>query len=411
MTDTLTKIKSISLEQWLQYTIIMYALIIPLSRAAIVFFSAVIFILWLVQGGLKEKFALLKSNHLILAISGFVLFMLLSIVWSEHRLEGLDYTIKYWYFFVIAVMFTSLKKEYLEYVISAFLAGMLISEILSYGIFFEWWTLKHGSPEDPTPFMNHLQYSLFLAFTSLLLLNRIFSETDLRFKIFYILYFASATVNLFMNGGRTGQVAFIATLFLVGFLNIKSKLKALLSMFVLACAILYSGYLVSPNFKHRIDYAIKDATNIIQHQKYCASFGMRVAVWIVGAEIIQEHPLLGIGIADGIPKMREIINEKHPDMACARRLPNYHNDAIGAFVHMGIIGFVFYMLMFYKLATLNIQDKLFKKNALTFAVVYFISSQFEAMIHQQFSMALFALFVGLFLAQYRIENEHSSTRQ
>ena len=82
----------------------------------------------------------------------------------------------------LIVIASSIKKEFIPKILGAYLLGMFISEILSYGIFFELWTTRHGDPSDPTPFMNHLDYSTFLTFTSLLLFNRFFNYMNTLFK-------------------------------------------------------------------------------------------------------------------------------------------------------------------------------------------------------------------------------------
>jgi len=384
---------------------VLYAFIIPISRAGIVFFTALMILLWVLEGDFKNKFINMKNNNLIVLIIALMALYFISLSWSDTFINGFKYSIKFWYFIPIFVIFTSVKKEYIKYMISAFLISMLISEIISYGIFFEWWNFKNRPPNDPTPFMNHLQYSMFLAFTALLLLNKAFIEKNIITKMGYILFFITVSINLFINGGRTGQVAFIVSLFVVGFLNIKKKFKAVLYMLVLATSILYTGYNLSPNFKHRVDYAIKDMSEIIHKQNYCHSFGMRVGMWIVAIDIIKDNPIVGVGVSDAMTTMRSYINEFHSDKKCAKPLPNFHNDFVQLLVQLGFIGGILYLLIFYNIFRIKIKDNEYKNLPIIFGSVYFISSMFENMIHQQFSMLLFALFVGIFVAQKRIEEE------
>lgn len=404
------KIRENNATDWINYVAIAYAFTVSTSRAGIVFFTMLLIILWLVEGDFKKKYEQIVANKVTLLFGGLIVFSFLSILWSSYQLNGLVYVIKYWYYIVIVVFMTSLKKEYIEYGISAFLAGVFISELLSYGIFFELIEWKNKLPNFPTPFMNHLQYSLFLAFTSLLLLNRIFSETDIKVKYFYFFYFLTVTINLFVNGGRTGQVAFIVTLFIVGFLNIKNKIKAFLSMLFLAFAILYIGYGISPNFKERVDCGVEDALHIIKDSDFCGSFGRRVGAWIVATELIYENPLIGTGVGSEMPTLRESIRENHPDKVCMIGIANFHNDFVHIFVQLGLIGGMLYLLLFYNLLKLKITNRLDKKIVITFVLVYFISSMFENMFHQQFSMALLALFAGIFMAQKRIEEEPNNIK-
>jgi O-antigen ligase len=398
------------INRYINYLIVAYAFVIPISRAAIVLFSFLLIVLFLIseKGNYKKIFAKIMEQKVLMVLFIFIIYHFISLLYSDHLYEGFRYIYKYWYYLVIPVIFIKLDKKYINYSISAFLLGMMISEILSYGIFFELWQLKHGTPSDPTPFMNHLQYSMFLTFTSLLLLNRVFFEENIKWRIFYSLYFLTVTSNLFLNGGRTGHLAFAVSIFVVGFLNIKNKIIAFLSMLVLVVAIFYTAYNVSPVFKTRFDASINETNKISNNQKnqYHGSFGTRLALWIVGVEIIKENPILGVGVGDSMPVLRDMVSQKgYEDKVNIANMPNYHNYYIQIAVQLGIIGLVLYLLFFYYILKIDIKDKIIKNMMIIFVTVYCVASSVENMFHQQFSMAILALFVGLFLAKSRIEIE------
>ncbi len=385
--------------------LVLLAFVTPVSRAGIVLFSGLVIILWLLEGGVVDKVQKLFKNPLILTLLIFIAYSIFSLLWSESLAEGIKYVKKYWYFLVIFVMFTSLQKRYIPHMINAFLVSMFISEILSLGIFFEWWEFKKATPDLPTPFMHHIQYSLFLALTALLLLNKTFIETNITYKIGYLFYFIFVSINLFVNGGKTGQLAFIVALFVVGILNIKNKLKAFFIMLALALITLTLGYTLSPNFKDRIEFSKVDAMNTFVKKDYCDSIGRRIGSWIVAGEIIQNNPIIGVGVSDAMRTMDSYILESHPKKHCVLDMPHFHNDLIQAFVQLGVIGAFLYLLLFYRILTIPIRDKEYKNLAAIFATIYIVSSMFDTMLHLQFPMALFALFVGIFVSVQRLENE------
>jgi len=398
------------INRYINYLIVAYAFVIPISRAAIVLFSFLLIVLFLIseKGNYKKIFAKIMEQKVLMVLFIFIIYHFISLLYSDHLYEGFRYIYKYWYYLVIPVIFIKLDKKYINYSISAFLLGMMISEILSYGIFFELWQLKHGTPSDPTPFMNHLQYSMFLSFTSLLLLNRVFFEENIKWRIFYSLYFLTVTSNLFLNGGRTGHLAFAVSIFVVGFLNIKNKIIAFLSMLVLVVAIFYTAYHVSPVFKTRFDASVNETNKISNNQKnqYQGSFGIRLALWIVGIEIIKDNPILGVGVGDSMPVLRDIVSQKgYEDKSSISNMPNYHNYYVEVAVQLGIIGLFLYLLFFYYISKIDIKDKYIYNMMIIFVTVYCVASNVENMFHQQFSMAILALFVGLFLAKSRIEIE------
>lgn len=393
------------MNRYINYLFVIYAFLLPISRGGISILTALLFILWLFSDDLKNKIAFLKSNKAVIYLMLFVAFGIISLLWSQDPFGGLHYIRKYWYFLTIFVIATTIDKKHLTYGISAFLSGMFISELISYGVFFELWNFKNATVSFPNPFMNHPQYSMFLAFTSLLLLSRIFYEKKLNLKTIYVLFFITTTVNLFMNAGRTGQAAFAASLFVVGFLHVKNKLVAFLGMSALLFGILFASYTISPNFKARVHVGISDITKVLSNDDYCSSIGLRFAVWQIGGEIFLDNPILGIGVTNDMNAMKDSITNKHTNMECAKIMPSYHNFYVQTAVHLGLIGFVLYLMIFYKLLKLGIKDSFYSNLLVVFVSVYSISSLVETMFHEQFPMAFFALFTGIFIAQKRIESE------
>jgi O-antigen ligase len=395
----------IDYNKYINYLFIAFAFVLPISRAGIVLFSMLLIFAWLIEGNLKQKYSQIKSSHILIVLSVFIFYNILSLIWSENIIEGLNYIKKYWYFIVIFVFYTSLKQKSIKYILYAFLLGMFISELLSYGLYFEWWTLHRGSVELPSPFMHHLQYSTFLAFTTFLLINMFLREKSMFLKwIFFALFFLT-TINLFFNAGRTGQVAFVITLFVVGFLNIKNRVKAFFLTSIVILTIVSIGYSMGENFKQRVDFAMYDLNQIVEKQNYCNSFGLRVGAWTIADDIIIDNPVIGVGASDSMRVLHSYIDKSYPNRECVKDMAHFHNDLIQLLVQLGILGAILYILLFYKIARINISSGLLHNMPIIFVFVYVISGMFENLMHQQFSLLLFTLFVGLFVANERIENE------
>lgn len=398
--------KNLNYEKIYLYLFISFAFIIPLSRAMISIYVVLLLLIWLIEGDFKRKFEQIKDNQVVIALGIFIIFTYLSITWSDGTIEdGLKTATKPLRLIMIPliIIITSLKYEHIPKVIGGFLGGMLISEILSYGIFFELWILPVGAgvPMDPTPFMHHLDYSTFLTFTSLLLLNRYFDEQNWRIKAFYFVYFLFVTSNLFLNGGRTGHFAFAVSIFMVGFLNIKNKIKAFFAMLLLLSAIFYSAYQISPVFKVRFDQGADEISHLKNDSdsKFRGSFGQRVGFWIVGSEIIEDNFFFGTG-AGG----EEITFKKYLDKQTEPALKGftniigeYHNQFVQVFTRVGLIGFILYLLMWYCIANLKIENFAYSSLRYIFITVFFAASMVENIFENQFPMMMFALFVGIFI--------------
>jgi O-antigen ligase len=384
------------LDKVFNYLILLYAFVIPISRAGIVVLTALLFLLWFFKKDFKQDVQLLRQNKFVLTFFAFVGFSALSLLWTTNYDEGLNYLIRYWYYLPILVIATTLQKKYIEYAIFVFLMGMLISEALSFSIFFEWIDWEGASPADPTPFMNRLQYATFLTFTSLLLLNRMFFAKNRALQVFFFVYFLVVTANLFINGGRTGHIAFFITIFVVGFLNIDNKIKAFILMSILSITIFAVAYNTSPVFKTRYDASINESKKIVQSQ-FCTSIGQRIGLAIVGKDIFLDYPLFGTGIGDEMDVLKMYVKDEQ-DFKCLEKRRHFHNAFLHLSVQLGIIGLILFILLFYYLLQIKIDDKKYDNLKIIFVSLYFLSNLTGNMFHQQFTMALLAFFIGLLLS-------------
>lgn len=398
----MNKIKTLDTEKILSYLIVVYAFLIPISRAGIVLLSILIILLWLFKADIKNDIKFFLQNKFILLFFTFVIYSFIAMLWSSNLDEGMNYATRYWYYLPMIIIAANLKKEYFGLVISAFLLSMFISELLSYGMFFELIDWKNRSSPYATPFMNHLQYSAFVVFTSLFLLNHIFYVENIKMKLLYTLFFITLTINLFINGGRIGYVAFFISIFLVFILSIKNKIKAfLISLFIITSS-LFLAYNFSSTFQTRLSFTIEELKEI-KSEKYHTSFGQRIAMFYMGGIIIKDNLVFGVGTGDEMYIIKELVSTDYKQFDYLKKRRHLHNVFLHITVQLGIIGLVILVLLFYSLYKVKIKDKYFSNVKYIFITVYLITCLTGNMFHQQFTMALFGLFAGLILAQNRIE--------
>jgi len=378
------------------YITILYAFLTPLSRGAIVGTSALLILLWIIEGRWREKWEKLKSCRVFQAFAIFIIFNLLSLLWSDEVEEALKYISKYWYFLTIFVIYTSFPRERSRDILIAFIFGMLISEILSYGILFEFWELKHGTPDDPTPFMNHLDYSIFLAVTSLTLLIRSLHSKTKRERILLSIFFITVTGNLFVIAGRSGQLAFGVTLLILMFIYFnRSVLKSLTVGGLIFLASLSLPIFLSDTFQNRVEKAKEDINRVLQGD-YNSSLGNRVGAWEVAGMILKDNFLIGVGNQDNIAQLKIITTEKEY-LQPLNWFGHFHNQYLQILTALGVVGLVIFLNIFlqiYKLPLKEREDNLIKISFLTIFLVGFIAEPF---LHKQFPMALFAIFTAYIL--------------
>jgi O-antigen ligase len=385
------------------YTIALFAFTMPLSRAAISLFVILLPVIWIIEGNIKNKWHYIKQNKALLFFLLFLLFSFASILWTSNYDDAKRPLRLLSYFFTLFVIATSLKKEYVEKIISSFLAGMFISEIIAYGVFFELWTFKYATTQNPSPFMNHLDYSVFLAFSSILLLYRLFSKHySTKEKLFLGFFFLTVTGNLFLSTGRTGQVAFLVTIFVMSFLHFKFSWRSILLSILLISTISTSAFFLSKSFQTRIHQAQSNISQILQSD-FRSSWGIRTAYWITTYNILKENPLIGVGIGDYLDATKSELSKTSYDPKkfniefMGKNTP--HNQYLLILTQIGIIGFMLFLIFVIYFIKYKITDKGLNDLSILFMSIFLVSFLADTFLMQQYTLALFSLFIGLFLSK------------
>jgi len=404
-TQTLTNIKN----NPLQYIIMFYAFIIPLSKASVAIFAFVFFIIILAthKNNYKNTWLRVWNNTILKYFLIFIALHIFSLIFIESIdfNDAILYIKRYIYLIIPAIaIYTILKKEFISKVLSSFIVGMFISELLSYGIFFELITLKHGTPSDPTPFMNHLDYSIFLVFTSLILLNRVINIITIKEKIIYFLFFCSTTANLFITGGRIGQLAFFVSIFVIFFINYEHKVKAFFTSLLLTISMFLVAYNFSSTFHNRLTQGINNLNNVIYQQNYCTSWGMRIGAWFIAKDIIVENPIIGVGVQNHIVQLRYLIDTKYPDMKCLRWFSTYHNQYLDTLTQFGILGFILFISIFILILKLRFTNKEYKNLSIIFVTIFAVGFTGDAFFYRYFIVGFFGIFLGLILKASEVKD-------
>lgn len=382
------------------YSVLLFAFAFPLSRAAISFFIFWFFLLVLFKRDYKTSFSILKENRIFIYIFLFLAYMFLTLFWTEDLKIGFEQARMFAYWILIPCLVILIKKEWLYTILNAFLLGMLLSEILAYGMFFELWTINDRSASYASPFMNHIHYSVFLAFTALVLFYRfLFEESSIKFKITMFVFFMITCSNLMFSIGRTGQVAFFVTLVIVFFIKYKINIKSLLlSVFALITmiSIFYNTFSI---FNERVNIAISDMKNI-SNQNYNSSLGNRVVYWLMTFDSLKENSMLGSGLGDFRLIAKKMIKEneyKGISKETKKFLGNshYHSQYLMIIVQSGLVGLFLMVLLFYKLFRLKIDDLELKHISIIGFCVILISFNTEPLWILQFPLVLFLFITSL----------------
>jgi len=396
MNITLNK-NRIDFNKWTNYFFIAFAFSIPISNALTSLFSVLVILMWVLERDFHKKIHIIISNKLSLSFLFLILFSFISLAWSPDIQYAFKFIVsKYWEYLIIPIMLTSFKKKYTPYVFNAFLLSMFISEIISYGIFFGWWSYNNVLATDPSPFMNHIEYSTYLSFTIFIIISKILSETRKSWLFIYSLYCLTALSNLFINGGRTGQVSFIITIIILSIFYFKLSIKYIITLLSVIATFLILMYHFNPNFHTRVHQVQTDIYKMQTHNDFSGSLTTRFALWSIGINTFIDSPILGTGIG-GEMKKKDYYSEKL-NLGNFETFSDYHNTFIMYAVQLGITGLVLVMVIFYILFTLKIQNKNHKMLSLAFTSIFLFHSMGGFSFHLFNSLSFLVLFSALFNA-------------
>lgn len=394
--------KKISLDRIFYYSALAFAFTLPLSRAAVSFFVLWFITLFIARRDYIKTWQLIKTSRALVAMGAFVAFMFASVLWSSQTHEALNQIRLYSYWIIIPILAVSLKKEWLPRIITAFIGGMFVSEIIAYGMYFELWTFKGHGSDYPSPFMFHIHYSIFLATTAIILLNRLLSDRyTWRTKTPMLLFFLTSTGNLMISTGRTGQLAFLVAIAITVIIHYRLTIKSFLIFLTLSSALFVGAYTTIHLFGQRFDQAASDIQQL-QEDNFNTSWGLRAAFWVVTYDILQEHPLIGVGIGDYKLGATEALAKNNHGFSQETikwcQTYDFHNQYLMILGQGGMIGFTLMIWMLIELFRLKIKDPEIKEFSILGLTVFIVSSISESLWTLQFPIILFVFITSISLA-------------
>jgi O-antigen ligase len=339
--------KALNLESIYKYLLIILAFLLPLTVSLANTVIVLICLLWLFSGDYKSKFNQIFNSHILRASLLFYFIHIIGLLWTEDINWGLHILHKMWYFIgLFPILYTLVKKEHIRYYILSFLVAIALTEVVSYLVWFELIEpFKNASVSNPTPFMSHISYNPILAFAIYLVLYEIFFNKRLSNLLFsfYCFFAISMSINMFITGGRAGQVSFFVMLVILIFQVLdKQRIKSMILICIVIPGIFFSAYQTSTLFKDRVNLAFKEITTF-SDKKY-SSVGVRINMAINSMHLVKKNPIIGVGTGDfpsEYAKVNQIISPGLPNST------NPHNMYILVSTQLGVIGLISMLSIFY----------------------------------------------------------------
>ena len=351
-------------------------------------------IVWLSTGNYVEKFNQIKTNKLALASMLFFFLHLFSLIWSENIPWGLEISRKMLPFlFVLPVFLTLTRKENAKYYIGAFLLGIAITEVFSYLVWLELIEpFKNATVKNPTPFMSHISYNPFIAFAIYLVANRLLAEEKLsQFeRAIYTFFLLTMTVNMFITGGRAGQVMFFAAIVILAFQYFRnSQIKATIISVGLIAIISILAYNTSHHFANRVDSAFLDISTYPDSKN--SAIGQRIIFVINSFELVKSSPIIGIGVGD-FPSEYLKVNKIFSPEVTATVQP--HNMYMLILSQLGVVGLTSLLWIFflqYKIA-LACNNKITSNIGVALPLLFLVIMWSDSYLLGHYTGNLFILF-------------------
>ena len=388
-------------ENILNYLFILYAFLIPLSRAGIIVVTILIMLSWFIEGGIKDKLRVILSNKVILSIFALFGLIFISILWVEEKNYSLwfHYMNKFWYFLPLLALYTSIKKEFIHKILYSFIIAMVISMLFSYGVILD---IVEGRSAVSFFMTNYIMYGIFLAIATLYLIVLAINNKSIGYKILYLFISSLFVYILFLNEARTGHFSFIFGLFTIGFIYFKQNIKTIISLLVFTILSTAIIYYFNTNFQNRVE-AINDNLTNIENNNLCNSIGGRLVTWQIAYDIFQNEPILGMGTGDHLIYLKESMDIRLPNCEMTDRIDYFHSQYIEMLAQNGIVGLFLLIIIFYFLWKVDIKDKNLKYLKSILIILFLAIFLADVPFRKQFAIALFSLISGIILAQQRIE--------
>ncbi|MDC0981535.1 O-antigen ligase family protein [Candidatus Pseudothioglobus singularis] len=299
-----------------------------------------------------------------------------------------------WYFIgLFPILYTIVRKDYISHYISAFLLAISITEVCSYLVWFEIIEpFKNASVINPTPFMSHISYNPILAFAIYLILHEIFFNKKITNLVFalYSFFAISMTINMFITGGRAGQVMYFAMLAIIifQFFNTK-KIKALFLISIIIPGVFFTAYTTSDLFQQRVYAAVKNTTYYSENK--ASSVGLRITFALNSWEVIKKNPIIGVGTGDFPIEYKKINKINTPGLP---NTANPHNMYTLVAMELGALGIISMLSIFYYQIKLsfNSSNKFIRDVGITLPLLFLVIMWSDSYLLGHYTTLMFVFF-------------------
>lgn len=327
------------------YLLMALAFSISISVAGTNVILGLLLLLWLWEREYTTRFYIIKNNPFIYIVLALVLMHLVGCIWSENLLMAGETLRRAWKLMFIPFLMMFVKKEHVWYYLQAFVLGIMISEILTYLVWLDIISpFMHATNEMPSPLMKHTYYTPYVAIASVLLIYFLMykeHKTNVQ-KAITIFFLSTMLLNLFIAGGRGGQVGFFVLFFVLILYYFREKiLKGVVIFSIISTILLSLAYQFVPLFESRVDKGIHEVTHFTPGVQ-TTSLGIRLALNKNYFEVFSENHWLGVGTGDYMDAYKEV----NQNSKFQTDITHPHNMYMLILVQFGLVGTIIFLAIF-----------------------------------------------------------------
>lgn len=314
---------------------------IPLWVVADGILVVLLVLCWAASGGWRERFRRMTTNPV--ALTALLLFgwLLAGSFWGLGTPDERMLAVKKYADLLLIPLLISMAVDTQERnrAIWALAASLLVTLALSFivglGLLPTGGFIK-GEIGNPFVFKKHTTHNVLMAFGALLFAVLAWQSRDRRVRWGWSLVSLLAAGNvLLMVQGRTGYVV-LAALAILAF-HMTLGWRGILAAIVVLSVSFSTVYQVSSSFQERVNLAVSGITQ--WNPKVAVvddAVGWRLEYFYHTAEIIQDHPLLGVGTGGFVQAYRA--RTEQAGLTGLDVPPHPHNQYLFILAQVGIVG-------------------------------------------------------------------------
>lgn len=384
---------------------------IPIWALADGILLTLLIVCWTVGGEWRQRARRITSNPVALAALLLFGWLLLGTLWGEGALEDRALSVKKYAnlllipFLISLVVETSVRNRALVALAGSLVVTLVLSLILALGF------LPHGGiincdassscvvkipsgcdASNPCVFKKHTTHNVLMAFGVLLFGVLAWKSSSKWVRWAWCGASCLAVGNvLLMVQGRTGY-AVLAGLAVLAF-SMRFGRRGILAAIVVLSLSFSAAYQVSSSFHTRVNLAVSAVTKWNpQVAVKDDPVGWRLEYFYHTAEIIRDHPLMGVGTGGFVHAYRARVEQAGLDVP-----PHPHNQYLFTMAQVGIVGLCLLLWLFVQQwrSAILIEGDACRLLARGLVVTIAIGSLFQPMLHDHTEKLFFCWLSGL----------------